>query len=168
MQNLNNFRKTLQFTLKYEGGYVNDPSDPGGETKWGISKRAYPSLDIANLTPEQAAQIYANDYWDKVGGDQIPFPMCTAVFDSAVQHGVSRALNWMKQAKDAKAFLDLRRAFYYQIVKNNPSQSRFLKGWLNRLNDLGKFIDSNTNPIGEDLPPVNQTPVTFAKQAGYQ
>src|SRR6266567_1879083 len=164
MQNLNSFRKSLQFTLQWEGGYVFDESDPGGDTKWGISQRAYPSLDIKNLTPAQAADIYARDYWDKVGGDQIPFPMCTAVFDSAVNNGVSRAVSWMKQASTPKAFLDLRRSFYYQVVKNNPQESKFLKGWLNRLNDLVKFVDLNTTPIGEDLPDMNKNPVPFAKQ----
>src|SRR5258708_670605 len=127
MTNINNFRRSLQFTLKWEGGYVSDPADPGGETKWGISKRAYPSLDIPNLTPEQAANIYSNVYWDREGAISIPFPMCTAVFDTAVNDGVKRALDWMKQAKDSKAFLDLRRSYYYRVVKNNPSESKFLK-----------------------------------------
>src|SRR6266704_463277 len=112
MTNINNFRKSLQFVLQHEGDYVNDPAYPGGETKWGISKRSYPGLDIQNLTPEQAANIYSQDYWDRVGADSIPFPMCTAVFDTAVNDGVKRALDWMKQAKDSKAFLDLRRSYY--------------------------------------------------------
>src|ERR1700730_15046728 len=94
--NLNNFRVSLQFTLKWEGGYVNDPADPGGETKWGISKRAYPNLDIANLTPDQASDIYARDYCLAAGCDPLPLPYCTVVFDSAVNHGVSTATGWLR------------------------------------------------------------------------
>ena len=52
----------LDDLIEREGGYVNDPDDPGGETKFGISKRAYPHLDIKNLTEEHAADIYYNDY----------------------------------------------------------------------------------------------------------
>jgi lysozyme family protein len=61
------FAQALAFTLQREGGYVNDPDDPGGETNYGLSKRAYPDLDIRNLTLEQAAQIYRRDYWDAPG-----------------------------------------------------------------------------------------------------
>ncbi len=55
---MTNFEGALKFTLSWKGGLVNDPNDPGGETKYGISKRAYPELDIANLTLEQAKGIY--------------------------------------------------------------------------------------------------------------
>jgi lysozyme family protein len=57
------FLYAAQELLDNEGGYVNDPSDPGDETKFGISKRNYPHLDIANLTREQALEIYYNDWW---------------------------------------------------------------------------------------------------------
>lgn len=62
-----NFEKAVAFVLRHEGGYTNDNRDPGGETKFGISKRAYPSLDIKNLTEEQAKVIYRRDYWDRAG-----------------------------------------------------------------------------------------------------
>jgi hypothetical protein len=141
MNNLNDFRKALQFTLKYEGGYVNDPNDPGGETKYGIAKRYHPSLDIPSLTPEQAASIYATEYWDACGCDQIPFPFCAAVFDTAVNCGVTRALQWMKEAPDVNAYLGLRRQFYYSQVNKIPSRIKYLKGWLNRVDDLRKLVD---------------------------
>jgi len=53
------FEVALNFVLKWEGGYVNDPRDSGGETKFGISKKAYPNLDIKNLTQQQAGEIYS-------------------------------------------------------------------------------------------------------------
>lgn len=177
---LNNFRRSLQFVLQHEGGYSNDSTDPGGETKWGISKRSHPNLDIRNLTPEQASQIYSDEYWGPAGCDSIPFPLCTAVFDTAVNLGLSRAilwdsslkqdsltgtnyglvttLDWLKQAKDVKEFMDTRRRFYYAQINKNPSSIKYLRGWLNRLNDLQKFIDMNTSPIGENLPDANSPP----------
>ena len=58
--------------LGHEGGYVNDPQDPGGETNWGISKRSYPGEDIKNLTLDQAAAIYRRDYWDMARAGDLP------------------------------------------------------------------------------------------------
>ena len=141
MKELNNFRRALQFTLKWEGGYVNHPNDPGGETKWGIAKRYHPDLDIKNLTAEEAATIYANEYWDAAGCDDIPFPFCVAVFDTAVRCGVARAKDWYKKADGVKDFIGLNQKFYVDRVETKPSQKVFLKGWLNRLNDLRKFVD---------------------------
>lgn len=60
---ISRFDKCVEFVLASEGGYVNDKYDAGGETKFGISKRAYPDLDIINLTIEQAKDIYYKDYW---------------------------------------------------------------------------------------------------------
>lgn len=59
------FRYAVEMVLQHEGGYVNDPADPGGETKYGISKRAYPHLDIRTLTREEAIAIYRRDWWDR-------------------------------------------------------------------------------------------------------
>ena len=57
------FNKIIEKVLEHEGGYVNDPKDLGGETKYGITKRFYPDVDIKNLTKEQAKTIYHTDYW---------------------------------------------------------------------------------------------------------
>lgn len=141
MNQVENFRKALQFTLKWEGGYVNDPDDPGGETKWGISKRAYPNLDIKNLTPEAAASIYAKDYWDRCSCDSLSYPLCVAVFDSAVQHGCGRAISWLKGATDVGTYLLARKLFYINLVKQNPRDQKFLGGWLNRVADLQKLTE---------------------------
>lgn len=153
---INNFRVSLQFVLKHEGGYVNDPADPGGETKWGISKRAYPNLDIANLTPDQASDIYARDYWLAAGCDPLPLPYCTVVFDSAVNHGVSRAVGWRNQATSVRQYLNLRRMYYYEIVQKNPKQLKFEDGWLNRLGDLTKFVDVQLQQAPVADPPSDQ------------
>ncbi|RMF77894.1 MAG: hypothetical protein D6744_10775, partial [Planctomycetota bacterium] len=92
-----------QRILEHEGGYVNDPDDPGGETKFGISRRAYPDVNIADLTESQAAEIYRRDYWDKVRGDELPDPVAHCVFDCAVNQGVSRAIKWMQEVAGTAA-----------------------------------------------------------------
>lgn len=69
---------------QHEGGYVNNPADPGGETKYGISKRSYPSEDIANLTLERAKAIYLRDFWDPAGCDALPDALKFEMFDLAV------------------------------------------------------------------------------------
>jgi lysozyme family protein len=58
------FNKAFEDVLGLEGGYVNNPHDPGGETKWGISKKRYPKEDIKNLSVERAKALYKRDYWD--------------------------------------------------------------------------------------------------------
>lgn len=59
------FLKAIEEVLGNEGGLVNDPKDPGGLTKYGISQRTYPHLDIANLTRDEAVEIYYRDWWLK-------------------------------------------------------------------------------------------------------
>lgn len=87
------FEAAFHFVVnpEVEGGYVNDPQDPGGETKYGISKRAYPNEDIKNLTLDRAKELYLRDYWDKAGCDALAWPCALMVFDSAVNQGVSFA-----------------------------------------------------------------------------
>src|SRR5690606_26803467 len=82
------FRRAVEVVLAHEGSYVNDPADPGGETKFGISKRQYPDLDIASLTREQAVEIYRRDWWDKYGYGRLASPaIATKVFDLSVNVG---------------------------------------------------------------------------------
>jgi lysozyme family protein len=97
---MQDFQITLKFAFKWEvgnhpnGGYTNDPDDPGGETKYGVSKRSYPDLDIYNLTLEAAEAIYFEDYWLSYGKqksrcDSLPWPLNFAHFDCTVNIG-----NW--------------------------------------------------------------------------
>ncbi len=81
-----------------EGGYVNDPRDAGGETKYGISKRSYPQLDIAALTLDQAKAIYRRDYWDRMHADGLPANVAMQVFDGAVHSGIETSLRWLQKA----------------------------------------------------------------------
>jgi lysozyme family protein len=84
---MSNFNEFVEFILEHEGGYVNHPKDPGGETKYGIAKKFYPELDIKNLTVDQAKEIYFNDYWKKNKCDQMHPAVALLVFDSTVNQG---------------------------------------------------------------------------------
>ena len=88
----------VERVLVHEGGYVNDPRDPGQETRWGISKRAYPHLDIRNLTRAQAIDIYRRDFWQRVRGDELPREFAFQALDAAVNHGIGNAVRWMQRA----------------------------------------------------------------------
>lgn len=93
----------INHTLELEGGYVNDPKDSGGQTKYGISKKAYPDLDIKNLTISQAMEIYRKDYWDRCKCDYMPDALSVAVFDFAVNSGVKTAIKKLQIALGVKS-----------------------------------------------------------------
>lgn len=84
--------------LGHEGGYVCSPADPGGATKYGISKRAYPGEDIENLTVERAKEIYLRDYWGPAGCDAVPDAVRFDLFDAAVNNGVRAAIKLLQRA----------------------------------------------------------------------
>jgi len=95
------FATAFERVLGHEGGYVNDRRDPGGETKYGISKRAYPMEDIPNLTVERARQIYRRDYWGPAGCDALPDAIKLPMFDLAVNSGVRTAIRLLQRAAGA-------------------------------------------------------------------
>lgn len=90
------FSAAFDRLIGHEGGYVNDPADPGGETNWGISKRSYPHVDIKNLTRDGAKAIYERDFWNVLGAAHpaVKFQL----FDFAVNSGVSTAIRKLQQA----------------------------------------------------------------------
>jgi lysozyme family protein len=93
-----NFDEAFEKLLGHEGGYVNNRADPGGETKFGISKRAYPMEDIAGLTVDRAKAIYVRDYWGPAGCDAMPDGARLQVFDMAVNSGVKSAIKAAQRA----------------------------------------------------------------------
>ena len=159
------FCEAVKVILKHEGGYVNDPNDPGGETKYGISKRAYPKLDIKRLTKKEARKIYKKDYWDKIKADRLPPQVRLAAFDFAVNSGVYRSISLiqkvakvkrdgvlgpktlkqislMNPAKLAETFLKERTYFYFR----NKNFHLYGKGWMKRLVDIA-YKSSTFDPI---------------------
>jgi lysozyme family protein len=75
------FEVAVAETLLHEGGYVDDPDDPGGETKFGIAKRYHPDVDVESLTPAQARWIYYHEYWKPHGYAHLPAPVGAKLFD---------------------------------------------------------------------------------------
>ena len=96
------FDRAFDLVISSEGEYVNDRRDPGGETKYGISKRSYPQLDIPSITLEDAHKIYYRDFWLAAKCDQLPDAIAIAVFDAAVQHGITPAIKMLQQAVGVK------------------------------------------------------------------
>ena len=99
-----NYDKAFSLVVSAEGGYNNNPNDPGGETNFGISKRQYPDVDIKNLTLAGAKDIYQRDYWNAVRGDILPWPLCALVFDCAVNQGCDASASFAAQKMLQNAF----------------------------------------------------------------
>ena len=101
-----NWDEALRHILKYEGGYVNHPSDPGGMTNLGVTKRVWEEwtgkpvteADMRALTPEMVGHLYKTRYWNAVQGDDLPSGVDLCVFDAAVNAGVGRASKFLQQA----------------------------------------------------------------------
>jgi len=150
------FNKAIEKTLVNEGGYVFDPDDAGGETKYGISKRYYPSVDIKNLTQDEAKAIYKRDYWDRLKADDIESQnVAFDLFDTAVNMGVRTASKIMQLCVDshpdgiigAKTLHNINNtqeellllrfrvakiARYVHITQIRPKNKKYLIGWINR------------------------------------
>lgn len=90
------FDEAFDRLVSHEGAYVNHPNDPGGETKFGISKRSYPNVDIKNLTLDGAKEIYRRDFWNVV--DTAHAAVKFQAFDFAVNSGITTALRKLQSA----------------------------------------------------------------------
>ena len=150
------FDEIIEHVLKHEGGYVNDPTDLGGETNYGITKRFYPDVDIKNLTKEQAKEIYKRDYWDKNRVDELPEHLRYIFFDMCVNQGRGTAVKVLQRAANAKGaklkvdggmgpatlkavqnvehdrVKSYRVLHYANLVINKPEQEKFWYGWFKR------------------------------------
>lgn len=93
------YDEAFEELIGIEGGYVNDPTDRGGETKYGISKKAFPHIDIRALTLSDAKHIYKKHYWDKLNLDNLDdAPIQKELFDTAVNMGVGIASKMLQEA----------------------------------------------------------------------
>jgi lysozyme family protein len=157
-------KEAVAFTLRWEGGDSDDPADRGGRTRFGISQVAHPHVEVATLTKDEAIEIYKREYWDAIQGDRLGGPLGMVTFDAAVMHGPGTAVRFLQRALGAKddgvigsktmlaiyaldfthptAFKALaeRGRFIAKIVAADPSQSRFLGGWVSRLIDLAQYV----------------------------
>jgi lysozyme family protein len=147
-----NFDTAFEALIGHEGGFVDHPNDPGGATKYGISKRSYPNEDIPNLTLARAKEIYRRDFWNAVKGDQLPYPVAFEVFDAAVNHGVGTAVRLLQkacgvsadgilgpvslataQAMDPLKFKCRFNGARLQFYTDLPNWQSFGKGWARRV-----------------------------------
>lgn len=143
----------LERLIDREGGYVNHPQDPGGETKYGISKRAYPHLDIKNLTRDDAKRIYFRDYYERHSLHQLSNPATAEwVLDWVANSGAGaigriqkelqiqrdyivgpETVGKLNALEDPKDILRWRLKFFTETPPKHP----FMSGWINRLLKLG-------------------------------
>ena len=93
-----NFNISFDRLIGNEGGYCNVVGDSGGETNWGISKRAYPDLDIKALTRDDAKAIYKRDFWDHLDADNLEDGVSFQLFDFAVNSGIQTAIRAYQRA----------------------------------------------------------------------
>ena len=125
-----NFETALHLTLEFEGGYSQDPLDPGGETNYGISKKSYPEEDIKNITPDRVREIYKKDYWDKSGCNGLASPLDIFVFDAAVNMGITQAVDIVTEAGGDACRYQLKRIGHYiEKCKRKPVLRSYLMGW---------------------------------------
>ena len=103
---MSNFQKCLDIILHHEGGYVNHPEDPGGETNLGVTKKVYinwcedksiTAKPMVDLVVEDVAPIYKKNYWDRIKGDELPAGLDLCVFDFGVNAGTGRAAKYLQR-----------------------------------------------------------------------
>lgn len=104
---MSNFSECLKLVLHHEGGYVNHPKDPGGETNMGVTKRVYEEFggtkDMKDLEFEDVMPIYKKNYWDRVKADDLPAGLDLCVFDFGVNAGTGRAAKYLQSLVGATA-----------------------------------------------------------------
>lgn len=96
-----NFDQSFERLIGHEGGLVDHPDDPGGQTKFGISQRSYPGEDIRNMSLERAKAIYLRDYWGPAGCDALPEAAKFQAFDMAVNSGITTTAKTIQRAVGA-------------------------------------------------------------------
>jgi lysozyme family protein len=131
----------IPWLFEWEGtSYEDDKNDPGGATKFGVDQRSHPSVDIKNLTAEEATDIYWNE-WVKDGCEHLDPPLDWLFFDACVNCGVSRAQKFLTaSARDPKKFQKERIDFYNRLADQKPRLAKFRKGWISRVIDLSKQV----------------------------
>lgn len=167
---MNPFESALIFTLKWEGGYSNNPNDSGGSTMRGITQRTYsaylkrtnqPDADVRTISHRQLRQIYLEEYWTPCLCSMMPNGAAIALFDTSVNLGVGRSVKMIQGVVGANVdgkigpktidaiksdtqavtkLLDARVAYYNSIVHISPKNAVFIGGWKNRVSALRQYI----------------------------
>jgi lysozyme family protein len=156
------FIYALYFLLSWEGGLADDADDRGGRTRYGISSKSHPGVDLDQLTLAGAIAIYHRDYWIPVRAEELPLPLAVATFGAAAHHGPHRSVVLLQQTLGVTAdgrvgpqtvaaahsadpldtldaLLARRAQFMHDIVVADSRQAKFLGGWLRRLFALHRY-----------------------------
>ena len=157
------FEQALEKLLHHEGGYVNHPSDPGGQTNMGVTRRVYEEWvgressekEMRNLTQADVAPIYKAKYWDRVKADSLPNGLNYAVFDASVNSGTGRAAKWLQECVGAVPDGGIGPKTLAMVAQHDPAEliikycdmrqafleslptfETFGKGWTRRVNEV--------------------------------
>lgn len=167
-----NFQSALEAVLHHEGGYVNHPSDPGGMTNLGVTKRVWEEwvkhpvdeAEMRSLTPEKVAPLYKERYWDRVRGDDLPAGVDYAVFDAAINSGPGRACKFLQEVVGADAdgvigpgtlravaampadeIVSRYQAKRLAFLQSLPTWDTFGKGWGRRVTEVASAAGKMTD-----------------------
>lgn len=188
------FLRAHEFTAEFEGGYVNHPADPGGETNLGVIKSVWASWcrekgirqkPMRQLTMSDVLPLYEERYWNPLAA-RLPWPLSAAIYDMSVNHGIGDgrvdeafeegATHMLKRALEMKpkgtpleqalAACDAREEFYHAIVRRRPASGVFLKGWLRRVNAQRKWLQANAQPLAPEIPALPQQRLYLVPKGG--
>jgi len=160
---ISNWQKSFELMLKSEGGYVNNPADPGGMTNLGVTKATWENwvgresdeAEMRGLTPEKVEPLYKKKYFDAVRGDELPMGLDYLMFDFAVNAGAGRAIKTLQtavgvtpdggfgpmtmaavQAVDPVELIERFSQAKEDFYRSLTTFATFGKGWLNRVADV--------------------------------
>jgi lysozyme family protein len=162
-----NFAAALKIELVFEGGMDDDPVDPGGRTKNGITQKVYASYrrrkglaarDVFQMVDSERDEIYRTQYFDKIRFDELPPGLDLVIVDGAINSGVSQSIKWVQRALGIQADGSMGTVTMQRIqehddhdlliaqilarreafLKSLKTFWRFGKGWLNRTGQLRK------------------------------
>jgi len=155
-----NWDLCFELVLKSEGGFSDNPKDPGGMTNLGVTKRNWERYldrnvsesEMRALTPEVVKPFYKTQYWDKIKGDDLPSGIDYAAYDLAVNSGVNRASKWLQKIAganvdgiigpksleainscDAEEVIDVLCDMRMDFLKELPTFETFGRGWIDRV-----------------------------------
>jgi lysozyme family protein len=143
------FDNVVEQVLAVEGGYV--ANDAGkGETNFGINITANPDVDVRNLTPEKAKELYRERYWDAINADSLPPALQGIAFDAAVNQGPANARKWIVESGgDPVVYARLRRAHYAKLVEQDPEKyQQYAAGWEARVAKFEQAATSSPTEAG--------------------
>lgn len=149
------FKRALEHVLQYEGGWSDNPLDPGGATMRGVTQATYsswrkaqglPERSVKFITMDEVEKIYFQNYWLKVGAHQLPPALGFVLFDSSVNHGVNRALGWLAETRDWRVIVAHRLAFYASL----STFDTFGRGWTRRMASVTRLAAELDTPAETD------------------